>query len=63
MFFLCSVTVVYSRNALPKKYGADVIGLDEYKSIGTQKIDLYVNSTDVTSLDSFFFEHIPKEII
>ena len=53
---------VYSRNPLPKKDGAYVINFDEYKSIGTQRIALYVNSSNVTSFDSFAFEHIPKDI-
>ena len=35
---------VYSRNNLPKiKDGAYVINLDEFKSIGTHWIPLYVN--------------------
>ena len=35
---------VYSRNNLPKtKVGAYVINLDEYESIGTNWIALYVN--------------------
>ena len=52
---------VYSRNNLPKtKDGAYVIKLDEYKSIGTHWIALYVNDNNVTCFDSF--EHILKEI-
>ena len=54
---------VYSRNNLPKiKDGAYVINLDEYKSIGTHWIALYVNDNNVTYFDSFGVEHIPKEI-
>ena len=60
---------VYSRNNLSKiKDGAYVINLDEYKSIGTHWIALYVNgdngiaSFDATYFDSFGVEHIPKEI-
>ena len=54
---------VYSRNNLPKiKDGAYVINLDEYKSIGTHWIALYVNAENVTYFDSFGVEHIPKEI-
>ena len=47
---------------------AYVINLDEYKSIGTHLITLYVNgnnwsaSYNETYLDSFEVEHIPKEI-
>ena len=53
---------VYSRNSLPKiKNGAYVINLDEYKSIGTYWIALYVNGNNVTCFDSFGLEHIPKE--
>ena len=40
---------VYSRSNLPKiKDGAYVINLDEYKSIGTYWIPLYVNGDNVT---------------
>ena len=60
---------VYSRNNLPKiKDGAYVINIDEYKSIGTHWIALYVNgnnrraSYDAIYFDSFRFEHITKEI-
>ena len=60
---------VYSRDNLPKikfnekiKDGAYVINLDEYYDIGTHWIALYVYNDDVTYLDSFGVEHIPKEI-
>ena len=40
---------VYSRNSLPRiKDGVCVISLDEYKSIGTHCLTLYVNSKNVT---------------
>ena len=54
---------VYSRNNLPKKKdGAYIINLDEFKSIGTHCITLYVNANNVIYFDSFGVEHIPKEI-
>ena len=54
---------VYSRNNLPKiKDGAYVRNLDEYESIGTHWIALYVNGNDIIYFDSFGVEHIPKEI-
>ena len=54
---------VYSINNLPKiKDGAYVINLDEYESIETHWIALYVNSNNVTYFDSFGDEHIPKRI-
>ena len=60
---------VYSRNNLPKiKDGAYVTNLDEYESIGTHWIALYLNgnnrrsSYDVIYFDSFGAEHIPEEI-
>ena len=54
---------VYSKNNLPKiKKGAYVINLDEYKSVGTHWIALYVNANNVVYFDSFGVEHIPKEI-
>ena len=52
---------VYSRNSLPKiKDGAYVINLDEFKSIETHWIALYVNAENVTYTDSFVLEHILK---
>ena len=60
---------VYSRNDLPKiKDGTYVINSDEYKSIATHLVALYVNgnnrkaSFDAIFFDSFGVEHIPKEI-
>ena len=54
---------VYSRNISPKiKDGVYIIDLDEYKSIWTQWIALYVNDNNVTYFESFGIEHIPKEI-
>ena len=38
-----------------------VINLDGYKSIESHWIVLYVNGDNVTYLDSFRVEHIPKE--
>ena len=54
---------VYSRNNLSKiKDGACIINLDEYESIGTHWIALYVNAENIKSFDSFGVEHIPIEI-
>ena len=44
------------------KVGSLVANLDEYRSIGTYWIALYVNGDYVTLFDSFGIEHIPKEI-
>ena len=53
----------YSRNNLTKiKDGTYAINLDEYKSIGTHWISLYVKNDNVTYFDKFQIEHIPKEI-
>ena len=50
------------RNNLTKiKDRAYLINLDEYESIGTYRITLYVKN-NVTYFDSFGVEHIPKEI-
>ena len=52
---------VYSINNLPKiKDGACVINPDEYKSIETHWIALYVNAENITYFDSFEVEYIPK---
>ena len=54
---------VYSRNNLSKiKHGPYIINLDEYESIGTYWIALYVNAEYVKYFDSFGVELIPKEI-
>ena len=42
--------------------GAYVMNLDEYKSLGTNWIVLYVNGDNVTYVDSFGVEYIPTEI-
>ena len=39
-----------------------VTNLDDYKSIGTHWIALYVNGNNATYFSSFWVEHIPKEI-
>ena len=53
----------YSRNNLPRiKDWAYVINLDEYKSIGTHWIALYVNGNNIIHFDSFGVEHILREI-
>ena len=51
---------VYSRNKIKEE--AYIINLDEYESIGTHWIALYVNDNNVTYYDSFGVEHTPKEI-
>ena len=60
---------VYSRNNFPEKQdGAYVIKFDELESLGTQWIALYVNGDnksafcDATYFDTFWDEHIPKEM-
>ena len=53
---------VYPRNNLLEiKDGTYIINLDEYASIGTHWISLYVNTENVTYFYSFRVEHIPKE--
>ena len=45
---------VYSRNNLPKKKdGAYAINLDEFKSIETHWIALYVNGNNIIYFDNF----------
>ena len=45
-----------------RKNGAYEINLDEFKSIGTHLIALYVNVNNIPYFDSFGVEHIPKQI-
>ena len=53
----------YPRNNVSKrKDGTYIINLDEYESLGTHWIALYVNAENVTYFDSFGVELIPKEI-
>ena len=44
------------------KYGLYVINLDEFKSIRTHCIALFVNSKSILYFDSLGVEHITKEI-
>ena len=54
---------VYSRINLPRiKDETYVISLDEFKSIGTHWIALYVNANNLIYFDSFGLEHIPEEL-
>ena len=54
---------VYSRNNLPKiKVGPYIIDLDEYESIATCWIALYVNDNNISYFDSFGVDHIQNEI-
>ena len=54
---------IYLRNNLSKiNDGVYIINLDEYNSIGTHCIALFVNAENVTYFDSFLVEHIPKTI-
>ena len=51
------------RNSLLKiKDEANIVNLDEYKSIGTHLIHLYANSYNVTYFDSFWAEYIQKKL-
>ena len=55
--------IVYSINTSPEiKDGAYVINLDEYESVVTHWIALYMNVNNITYFDSFLVEHILKEI-
>ena len=53
----------YSRNNLSKiKNWAYITNLNEYESIGTHWIALYVNAKNLTYFDRFGAKHIPKKI-
>ena len=54
---------VYFKSNLPKiKDGAYVINLDEYKSVGTHCVALYVNDEDITYFDSFGVGYFSEKI-
>ena len=55
---------VHSRDNLSKrmKDGAYVINLDEYASIGTHCIALYIEDVEITCFDSSGVEHLSKQI-
>ena len=54
---------VYSRNNFYEiKDRTYIINLDEYESIGTHWVALFVNDNDVIYFDSFEVEHISKKI-
>ena len=54
---------VYSTNNLPKiKDGAYIINLDEYESIGTHWIALFVNDNNVTYFDNFELNIFQKKL-
>ena len=55
---------VYLRNNLPKiNDRAYVIYLEQYKSIGTHWVALYVNDdNESASYDKTYFEYVPNEI-
>ena len=38
------------------------LDFDEYESIGTYSIALYINDNNVTYFNSFGVEHVPKEV-
>ena len=54
---------IFSRNNLFKiKDRAYTRNLDEYESLGTHQVALYMNAENVTYFDRFGVKHIPKEI-
>ena len=63
MEFLVEIIELPERSSANEiKNGAYVINLDEYYSIKTHWIALFVNQKTITYFDSFGVEHIPKEI-
>ena len=60
----CRFNGVYSRDNLCKiKDGVYIINLDDYSDIGSHWVALWVNNKNVPYFDSFWVEHIPKEIM
>ena len=57
-----NLMVFIHKNNLPKiNDGAYVINLDEFKSIGTHWVALFVNDNNATDFDSLGVEHIPPK--
>ena len=56
--------VFYSRNNLPKtiKEGIYVVNLDKYADLGTHRIALFCNRSEIVYFDSFGVKHVPEEI-
>ena len=62
MVFIQEITcIIVSIRIYLKKDGTCVINPDEYTSLGTHWIALYMNGINVTSFDSFQVKHIPQE--
>ena len=60
-YYQTEINGVYSRNNLPKiKDGTCVTEPDEYKSVGTFWMALYINGYNITYFDSFRAKHISK---
>ena len=54
---------VYSRDNPPEIRDVGyVINIDEHSNFGTHWVALYIHNDDVTYLDRFEVEHIPKEM-
>ena len=54
---------IYLRKSLYKiKDGANIVNLDDYESLETYWITLYVNAKNITYFDSFWVENISKKI-
>ena len=55
---------VYSRDNLPNKIkdGTYAINLDEYADVGTHWITFFYKNNEIVYVDSFWVEHVPKEI-
>ena len=55
---------VYSRHNLAGKLkdGAYVVSLDEYADVGTQRIALFSNRSEIVYFNSFGVEYVPEEI-
>ena len=59
----CKFNGSYFRNNFPKINDMPyAINFGEFKSIGTHWVALYVNVNDIVCFDSFWAEHVPKEI-
>ena len=63
VFHVCFRPWFATKMLIPNTSGyCTIVTLDEFKSVETYWIALYIDNYNITYYDSFGFEHIPKEM-